>query len=259
MEEKMASTHRFGWKRGLPRMITHRYFPMRGATTIPTAVDLQPKCPPVYDQGDLGSCTAHAGSGLAEFLMMKLGYAPWTPARLALYYMTRVLVEQEPANEDTGCTLADTMTALDTLGVAHESLWWYNTAKFGVRPSKGVFTDASKHVLSKGASVGQDLLSVRSCLAEGYPIIFGFTVYESFETNIGSNGIMPMPKPGEQVLGGHAVMAVGYNDSTRYVKVRNSWGSGWGAQGYFWMPYDFITSNQYADDFWTSHGFATWA
>jgi C1A family cysteine protease len=231
---------------------------MRGATALPGHADLTSGCPGVYDQGQLGSCTANAGSALAEFLMKKVGHPAWMPSRLALYYWTRVLIEGNNPGDDSGCSLADTMKSLNTFGVAHESMWWYDINKFSVKPSAKVVADAASHVVLTGESVNQDLFSMRSVLAEGYPFIFGFTVYDSFENDIGSNGIMPMPKPGEQVLGGHAVMAVGYDDSTRRFKVRNSWGAGWGAGGYFFMPYDFITDTQYADDMWTSHNFSVW-
>ena len=93
---------------------------------------------------------------------------------------------------------------------------------------------------------------MKGCLAAGYPFVFGFAVYESFESKeVAQSGVVPMPKPGERVLGGHAVMAVGYDDEQRNFIVRNSWGSGWGQDGYFLMPYHYLHDPNLASDFWT--------
>ncbi len=93
---------------------------------------------------------------------------------------------------------------------------------------------------------------MRTCLADGYPFVFGFTVYESFESaTVARTGRANLPKPGEKVLGGHAVMAVGYNDKQKRFIVRNSWGTGWGKKGYFTMPYAYLDDRDLSDDFWT--------
>ncbi len=249
--------NRFGWKRPLPMQKNFMYYPARGALAIPSAVDLENLMPPVYDQGDLGSCTANAGAGLAEFVMKKIGKSFFTPARLAIYYWNRVA--DGTVKEDAGSSLSQTMTTLETVGVPHESNWWYNPAKFAVKPNKKVVDDASKHIMLNGLSIQQDLNHMRACLAEGFPFMFGFTVYESFESDaMAKNGIMTMPVRGEKILGGHAVLAVGYDDSKNLFKVRNSWGVDWADKGYFYMPYEFIGSNNFADDFWTCHDYRTW-
>ena len=250
----MAIKHKLGWKRPLPQKHKNMYFPKRGAVALPTSVDLRPLCPAVYDQGNLGSCTANAGAALAQFVMKKTGHPWYVPSRLAIYYWERVL--ENDVGDDSGATLTDCINVLTKQGAPHESLWWYNIAKFTIKPNKAVAADGLNHLMTKGLAITQDLTHIKTCLAEGYPVIFGFTVYSSFE-NIGSNGIMPMPKSSESVLGGHAVMAVGYDDAKQYVTVRNSWGAGWGASGYFYMPYAFISDKDYADDFWTSEGFQT--
>jgi C1A family cysteine protease len=93
---------------------------------------------------------------------------------------------------------------------------------------------------------------MKACLASGYPFIFGFTVYDSFESDaVAKTGIVPMPSKTELVLGGHAVMAVGYDDSKKWFIVRNSWGEDWGDKGYFYIPYDYLTNKNLASDFWT--------
>ena len=97
---------------------------------------------------------------------------------------------------------------------------------------------------------------MRKCLAEGFPFVFGFTVYDGFESaSVAKSGKLNLPKPGEKVLGGHAVCAVGYDDKAKRVIVRNSWGTDWGMKGFFTMPYDYVSNSSLADDFWTLRGF----
>jgi C1A family cysteine protease len=82
--------------------------------------------------------------------------------------------------------------------------------------------------------------------------VFGFSVYESFESaTVAKSGVLNMPKPGERQVGGHAVCAVGYDDAAKRVLVRNSWGPAWGKKGYFTMPYDYVANRNLSDDFWT--------
>jgi C1A family cysteine protease len=99
--------------------------------------------------------------------------------------------------------------------------------------------------------VARDLTQMRGCLASGYPFVFGFTVYDSFESAaVAKNGVLNMPGGGEKVVGGHAVLAVGYDDAAQRFRVRNSWGAGWGQKGYFTIPYSYLISASLASDFW---------
>lgn len=253
-------TRYYGWKKGPERPKPFRYtiplkfrFPFH-LVSLPAKVDLESQCPAVYDQADLGSCTANAAAALAQFIMKKLSLPDWFPSRLALYWWNRL--QEGTVNEDSGASLHDAMNTLVRFGVPHESLWQYNTQNFKTKPIKAVWSDGYWHSIRQGLAVDQDLATIKARLAEGYPVIFGFTVYDSFESQaVAETGIMPMPKQGEQILGGHAVMAVGYDDTTRMIKVRNSWGPNWGKKGYFFMPYDFIKNPNYCDDFWTAHGY----
>jgi len=93
---------------------------------------------------------------------------------------------------------------------------------------------------------------MRTCLAEGYPFVFGFTVYRSFESReVAKSGVLDMPQRDEKVMGGHAVMAAGYDDRAKRFLIRNSWGADWGKQGYFTMPYAYLDNRNLSDDFWT--------
>jgi C1A family cysteine protease len=243
----------YGWKKGPDSPHLFKYVAPHMAAALPSHVDLTPQCPPVYDQGELGSCTAHAAGALGEFIMMKAGHAGYVPSRLALYYWNRL--QEGTVNSDSGASLQDAMNTLVKYGVPHEKFWPYvdQGKQFMVKPTKNVWTDGYWHSIKVGLSVTQDLNQIKTRLAQGYPIIFGFVVYESFESEqVAKTGIMSMPQNGEQEVGGHAVMAVGYDDKTKMIKVRNSWGSNWGQSGYFQMPYGYINDPNLASDFWTA-------
>jgi C1A family cysteine protease len=133
-------------------------------------------------------------------------------------------------------------------------MWEYDISKFKQAPPKAVYDFAQKHKVSQYYRLNNTRVrELKHCLASGYPFIFGFSVYDSFESDvIQSTGVLPMPGKYETLLGGHAVMAVGYDDDTKLFKIRNSYGAEWGKRGYFFMPYDFITDTDLAADFWTA-------
>lgn len=196
---------------------------------------------------------------MCHFLMKKLGHDWFMPSRLAIYYWTRAV--ETNVNQDTGASIQASIKICHTAGVPHESMWWYNTAKFAVKPNQSIVKDAAKYKVGTPLAVNHfSLNDMQTCIASGFPFSFGFAVYESFEQGnwAFTSGMMPLPKTGEQMLGGHAVLAVGYDNAKKAFKIRNSWGVGWGLKGHFWMPYNFIMSNDFADDFWTIRTFDTW-
>lgn len=244
--------HGYGWRQ--PRQPSHR-FPYRlarvEAGALPSKVDLRPSCPGVYDQGQLGSCTANAWAGLIEFLQIQEKLPLFTPSRLQIYYDEREM--NGDTADDTGAACADGAQVVSKQGAGPESEWPYDVAQFAVAPPAQVVSDALKHLTFNVQQVAQDLTTMKETLAGSLPIVIGFTVYESFEsTAVAQSGVVALPGPGEQVLGGHAVLVVGYDDSTSMFIVRNSWGSGWGQSGYFMMPYAYLTNPQLASDFWTA-------
>jgi C1A family cysteine protease len=154
---------------------------------------------------------------------------------------------------DAGAQIRDGIKSVAQLGVPPETDWPYDIEKFAQKPPQPAYTDALHDRAVSYSRLVQTLSQMKGCLASGFPFVFGFTVYESFESQeVAASGVVPMPKPAEQVLGGHAVMAVGYDDPSGVFIVRNSWGPAWGQAGYFTMPYAYLTNPDLASDFWTA-------
>jgi len=241
---------RYGWTPDLPDGRDYLYGARQPMpATLPPSVDLRPTCSPVEDQGQLGSCTANALAGALEFLEEKDHVTYSDLSRLFIYYNER-LIEHTPGT-DSGGMLRDGIKALAQQGVCSETLWPYVISQFAVKPPASCYTDALKHTITSYERL-QTSQEMRTCLAAGFPFVFGFTVYETFESPaVAKTGIVPMPAPAERALGGHAVLAVGYDDPSQTFLVRNSWGSKWGIAGYFKMPYAYLENRNLSDDFWT--------
>jgi C1A family cysteine protease len=155
-------------------------------------------------------------------------------------------------SQDSGAQIRDGIKSVGTLGAPPETDWPYDIAKFAQKPPTKAYADAKHDLVTAYARVAQDLQQMQGCLADGYPFVLGFTVYESFESDaVAQSGVVPMPASGEKVLGGHCVVAVGYDDTQRRFIIRNSWGTGWGMKGYCTMPYEYLLNSHLASDFWT--------
>ena len=240
----------YGWVPDLPDqrdIVYSRVY--RIPPSLPTSVDLRPHCSAIEDQGRLGSCTANALAGAIEFLEKKDEVPFEDVSRLFIYYNERVIEHMVKA--DAGATLRDGIKTLVKQGVCSEKLWPYVISRFTLKPSPACYRDALTHQVTSYQRI-QTLGEMLACLADGYPFVFGFTVYESFESiAVARTGIVSMPAPAERAVGGHAVLAVGYNESERRFLVRNSWGRAWGRKGYFLMPFDYLADRNLSDDFWT--------
>ncbi|MDD5168492.1 MAG: C1 family peptidase [Syntrophales bacterium] len=222
---------------------------MKVPAKLPPSVDLSPLCSKVEDQGQLGSCTANALAGALEFLEMKDRVPFQDFSRLFIYYNERAL--EHTITSDSGAMIRDGIKTLAKQGACSEMNWPYVESKFKAKPVAKCYKDALNHQITSYHRI-LTLDEMRSCLAEGFPFVFGFTVYESFESQqVAKSGVVSMPKPKERALGGHAVVGVGYNDAKQIFIVRNSWGEGWGKKGYFTMPYKYLSDRNLADDFWT--------
>jgi C1A family cysteine protease len=217
---------------------------------LPASADLRALCSPVVDQGSLGSCTANAiASGLREYLMLQAKQSLVRLSRLFLYYEERLL--EGTVNEDSGAEIRDGMKVLKTLGVCPESEYPYDISKFTEPPTKQELLDAQAYKISEYHRV-QNLTMLKTALAENQPVVIGIMVYESFESDTAAKtGNVPVPNiKTEKLLGGHAVLAVGFDDSKQVVIVRNSWGNDWGDKGYCYLPYEYW-NNDLVSDMWT--------
>ncbi len=217
---------------------------------LPKAVDLRPHMPKVYNQLELGSCSANAVCAVYQYTAMESRPSAANPSRLFTYYATREI--EGNVSEDSGATLRGAMKSLAKYGQCLESTWPYKPERFTVRPSQKCFDYAIAKRITAYAKVDQTAAALKGQLAAGNPIAFGFLVPSSFEdVSVAGSGVFKMPRLAETINGGHAVVLVGYDDARGAFVVRNSWGQFWGERGYVWMPYEFILSPDWAFDFWT--------
>jgi C1A family cysteine protease len=244
-------SYRYGWVRDLPdHRDLHYSAPGAVLTKLPKKVDLRPGCPPVYDQGHLGSCTANALAGAYAFCLQEQGKPVFMPSRLFIYYNERSM--EGTVASDAGAQLRDGIKTLNAQGVCPEPLWPYVITAFAKKPPAKAYTAAQDHQALSYQRVLQSLTQMKGCLAEGFPFVVGFTVYEGFETPaVARTGKGDLPGPGERVIGGHAVVVVGYDDAQQRFILRNSWSDKWGMKGYFTLPYAYLVDAQLAADLWT--------
>ena len=216
-------------------------------TILPKSVDMSVKFPPCYDQSKLGSCTGNAIAGAVHYDLIKTNYPKiFTPSRLFIYYNERVL--EGTVTEDSGAIIRDGVKTINTLGVCSEDTWKYDISKFKKKPTKKAFKEALNYQSVEYYAVNQTEVDIKTAIANNFPVIFGFMVKESFESKeTATTGVY---KPSGKFIGGHAVLIVGYDDSTQQFKVRNSWGTEWGDKGYFYMPYSEVLNTKISSDFW---------
>jgi C1A family cysteine protease len=247
----MTGARRFGWIKDKYDSRDRRYSALReeGVVPLPTMVDLREGfMPPVYDQGDLGSCTANSIAGAIAFGHLKQGLPDPVPSRLFIYYNERVI--EGTVDEDAGAELRDGIKSVKNQGVCPEPEWPYMIEAFATKPSDHCYEDALKDLIVEYQRIDINLYQMKSCLAEGYPFIFGITVYSNFPRNT-ATGAVPMPACLSKVDGGHAMLCVGYDDKSKRFIFRNSWGITWGYYGYGTIPYKYMTNPNLCGDCWT--------
>jgi C1A family cysteine protease len=242
----------YGWIPDLPDHRDFLYAPHRKfLRALPSRVDLRNNCPPIYHQGKLHSCTANAIAAAVQFDQMKQSRPQiFRPSRLFIYYNERAI--ERSIHSDSGAQIRSGIKSVAKRGVCPERFWPYRTRKFRQKPSRKCYVEAAKHPALIYHRVRRTLAHMKACLASGYPFIFGFTVYESFHSKkVTHTGRASMPVRHDKCRGGHAVLAVGYEQIQRRFIVRNSWGRKWGTRGYFTLPYGYFTNHHLSEDFWT--------
>jgi C1A family cysteine protease len=273
-DNKAQVAKTFGWKKGglyehpSTTKYTHEDAFILGSvdlrnTTFTDTQGAKVKFPAVYNQGQLGSCTANALAFGYQFDMLKnkASFGPnktSNPSRLFIYYYERK--SEGTINSDSGADLSDGIKkVLDInrgVGVCSETDWPYDITQYKKEPNAKAISNASTHKATKETNyqaLGKVLNNLKLNLQKGFPVVFGFNVYNSFYNISKSNPVMPIPKPNDpndSLVGGHAVAMVGFNDAKKYFIVRNSWGSDWADNGYFYMPYSYVDSSE-CSDFWS--------
>jgi C1A family cysteine protease len=235
-----------------PKIFNYKKFTLHNKLDNIKSVDLRNKMPPVYNQGKLGSCTANAICAAYEYEMMRQGETDKQMSRLFLYYQERKI--EKTIDEDSGAEIKDGVFATASTGICEESLWPYDIDNFKTDPSEEAYLDAGFHKTINYNRIYQRENDIKQSLLDGFPVIFGISVYESFESDeVALTGIVPMPSSNEKLLGGHAILIVGYKEINNkdYFIVRNSWGSTWGDEGYCYILFDYVLNENLAEDFWS--------
>jgi C1A family cysteine protease len=254
MRTHRAKSAGLGWIRDNPDPRDHIYAPPSSVlSSLPSRVDLRGKMPPVYNQGEFNSCTANAVAAALQFDEIKQGgstKASNRPSRMFIYYNERLVEGTE--EKDAGAQIRDGIKSVAKQGDCPERLWPYKKANLTVKPYAKCYLKARRYRAVEYQRMQHRMDQLKTCLASGYPFVFGFRVYESFlGRSVRETGLLYMPKVNEKGVGLHAVLASGYDDQANRFIVRNSWGKKWGVGGYFTMPYDYLLDPELAHDFWT--------
>jgi C1A family cysteine protease len=208
--------------------------------------------PKVLDQGELGSCVDNAVSSILSFIEAKEGNGLELFSVLFLYYNAR-----DDKNNDTGSEIRDCIKGLSNYGVCIDNLWPYVESKFKEKPNEQSWAEAKHRSADLQYARLITLDDMIHCISSGYPFAFGISLYGKEEDDIdldnltSENPILNLPTKNETLIGGHALMAVGYDTERKIIKVRNSWGNDWCQNGYFDLPFDYITNDDLTDDIWT--------
>ena len=244
-------SRKFGWKKDKPDERDYKVYSLpRLSQTIVDNVDLESKMPPIYDQGQTSSCTGNAtAAGFDDVHNSQFGKFMF-PSRLQIYYEGRRT--EGSTSEDCGASIRDVIKGIVRVGCVPESMWPFIEDNVTKEPPAELLVEAEKHqAISYYRIPDNNLQLILQSLSSGYPIVFGMTVYDSIMSDeVSKTGILNNPTITESSLGGHAVVLVGYDKSANRFKVRNSWGPKWGQNGYFTMPFSYVTNKNLCDDFW---------
>jgi C1A family cysteine protease len=252
---RQPSRQHYGWTPDEPDARDHHYTPPR-LTAPPAKFSLRQGFSGVYSQGQLKSCAANAVAAAVQFDRAKQGLplSDLTPSRLFIYYNARAIEGTVAWNAPT--RVRNVVKGVAKHGACFEGTsadqWPYMIKRFKEKPRAVCFKAAVKDRALQYNRIARDIAHLKACLASGYPFVFGFIAHKSIEARgVAKTGAIPLPKAHEPKLGGHVVVAVGYDDAKRQIVIRNSWGPEWGDGGYGTMPYDYVLNPQLASDFWT--------
>lgn len=241
--------NKHGWIRDRSDIRDHCYVPVN-EKKIDRVLTLRDNMPKVLDQGQLGSCTANGICNTIVFAEMKEGIDDGKPrSRLFVYYNERNI--EGNVDEDSGAQIRDGIKSVNKLGACFEDTWPYDITQFTEKPSEAAYNEAKQHKTVKYERVKQDIDHIKDVLVSGYPIVFGFVVFDSIRLpSVNKTGIIPMPKSDSTQIGGHCVILTGYDDNKRLFQIMNSWGEEWGDKGYGYLSYDYVLNSNLASDFW---------
>lgn len=246
---KKGITRKLGWIRDLPDF-RDKVLKISKPQKIPDMVDLTKKFPPVYNQLNLGSCVGQGVVAAFDYERHRAGQPFLTPSALFCYYNARVIDGTEMS--DGGTTIRSGIKAVVNEGVCPQTDWPYIESKVYTRPTPAAYKSAARYQITEYKRLVADLQVSIYALTREVPFVFGFSVYESFLSDaVAKTGMAPMPKEGEGLIGGHCVVAVGFNNKTKKFLCRNSWGTGWGLKGHFYLDYEYLENRGLSDDFWS--------
>lgn len=243
---------KFGWVKDSPDKRDLLYSKsFKVLKKLPKSVDLRSSFPPVYDQGNMNCCTGNAIAGAIEFDEIKQGIkGRFVPSRLFIYYNERAM--EGTVDKDAGGQIRDGIKSIARQGAPPETLWKYDKKMLKLKPVSKAYSQALRYKTVSYYRMMHNPEELKSCLASGFPFVFGIQVYASFlGQEVANTGVVQMPKKGEKVAGLHAVVACGYDDSSKRFIGRNSFGTDWGMNGYFTIPDAYLLDPKIAHDFWT--------
>lgn len=239
----------YAWKPDVADFRDHVY--SAPVPQFPPKVDIIGQANPIDDQGQLGSCTGNSSSAMCEIILK----TTQPLSRLMAYYNGRAL--EGTIKTDSGAQIRDVIKGISNYGIGSENLWPYDIKQFTKKPPTVAFKDGLTRVKALVGSYQRvpDLNTLKAALVVGHVVTFGFSVPDYFEgADVAKTGWVRFPTQADKMIGGHAVVAVGYDDtaSVPFVWVRNSWGAGWGLKGYFKMDQRWFTDpSRLTDDMWT--------
>lgn len=244
----------YGWRPDKPDIRDKPYSSIRPRTfksvSLPSIVDLP--MPPIRDQGELGSCTGQSSMTVAMFNRTLQKETPeFVPSVLFNYYNTRAA--EGTIKEDAGAEIRNSIKTVVKMGFCPEELWPYVESKFKIRPPAAAYKSAQLYKAIEYFRLDNtNLVELKTCISSGFPFVCGFSVYADSITNANEKGgFITMPSSKDTMDGGHAVVVCGYDDSKKLFKIHNSWSTEVGDKGYYYMPYEYMTNPNLADDFWT--------